>query len=77
MYLQVRYGTVYGTIYVSCTVFGAATVFLARASLEASPYLVRYGLYVYVGSVRFGTRYGLYRMLYSFWRRHFVLNSLI
>ena len=29
-YLQVRYGTVYGTIHVSCTVSGAATVFLAR-----------------------------------------------
>ena len=29
-YLHVRYGTAYGTLYVSCTVFGAATMFLTR-----------------------------------------------
>ena len=44
------------------------------ASLEASPYLVRYGLYVSVGSVRYGDRYDL-RILYSFLRRHSVLPS--
>ena len=33
-YLQVRYGTAYGTIFVSCTVSCAATVFLARDMVD-------------------------------------------
>ena len=50
-------------VYKLLDMFQASTI--GVLSEVASPYLVRYGLYVFAGSARYGVRYDL-RILYSF-----------